>query len=80
MAISDIYDSKHSFKIHKNDHVDENANVTLVNKNRRKRLVLGNNTGGFTQSPIIANSILELIQNKHTSMATLYHPNRKIKK
>lgn len=159
LSVPNVYNLQHSFKIHKQNHVGEDTNVTLVEVNGQKKLTLGSgygylgkmnannvsidllkplyesliqttktyfreayeeslidnslfenwkycvrpftpnglgvfevinnvsggntiitgghNTGGFTQSPIIANSILEFIQNKHTTMATLYHPDRK---
>ncbi len=36
----------------------------------------GHNTGGFTQSPAIANAVLAALQGEFHSMHQLYHPNR----
>lgn len=39
----------------------------------------GNNTGGFTQSPYIADAVLKTLNNQNHPMSTLFHPNRMTK-
>ncbi|MEY4935945.1 MAG: hypothetical protein RIS64_2304 [Bacteroidota bacterium] len=156
LTLPNVYGLKHSFKIHKNGHVGEDSNVTVVEENGKQNLIFGagygyvgnvtqntvdlkelkpiydsmwqtaktyfpaayqqgvadgllaqpqkyctrpftttglgileripnenggatfitggHNTGGFTQAPIVAKSLLKIIDGKNALMKNSYHP------
>ena len=47
-----------------------------TNKGGQLIITGGNNTGGFTQSPYIADAVLHTLQGKKHIMQTLFHPKR----
>ncbi|MEN9610377.1 MAG: hypothetical protein RLZZ628_1191 [Bacteroidota bacterium] len=76
MTLPNVYGLEHSFKIHKNGHVAEDSNVTVVEEKGQKKLVFGAGYGyvGNIEANTVDLNALQPIYDSLWQTAKIYFP------